>query len=333
MRRSSVLHVLLRTIFPTPLWFKGKRGRRFGFRGRPLSCGVEPGVLPTLQRVAERSLAALHLSSLQWLEGGGSLRGAPGACGIFWKDPRWRDVACSCRRLVREDPLTLSGDERGRGRQLEADLLKGGSVSAADRNWWYGPADVDSGSTVPFVAARFGLPDRAAIVRIEDWFDAELREKWRNRECESAPAAKEVLGGFFRVPIGEWRSAVCRVMRAGLLAMFPGSEARPAESAGAFAVPKSSTEDRLIGDRRPRNAMEEQARAPLLPYGPRLRHLRLRHGEGLHAPTHDLRHCFYLGASENRLRKQMIGPRMPSEWLEHHDDEGRDHPSFLRGLW
>lgn len=115
--------------------------------------------------------------------------------------------------------------------------------------------------------------------------------------------------------------------------MLPGSEGDPREAAGAFSVTKSAAGDRLIGDCRPRNAMERQARPPLLPFGPRILRMRLLHDEGLHAQTRDLRHCFYLWGVSAPRYKQMVGPRIPVAWLEDLNNEAEDHSSRLRGSW
>lgn len=107
------------------------------------------------------------------MEGGGSLQGAAVQPRI-WKEPHCYHVVRCCRLLVREDPLGFGGDKRGRGRQLEEAILRGPLNSRRDddalneQNWWYGPADSTDGCSVPFIAARLGLPEAAAVVRIED---------------------------------------------------------------------------------------------------------------------------------------------------------------------
>ena len=53
----------------------------------------------------------------------------------------------------------------------------------------------------------------------------------------------------------------------------------------------TEAEDRLIGDRRPRNAGERLIRKPLLPWAPRLRRMRLKKGQVLEVHSKDQRHC------------------------------------------
>lgn len=145
------------------------------------------------------------------------------------------------------------------------------------------------------------------------------------------PAREDLPRGYFCVPMGEWRSAVRWMVRVSLMATVPGEDSRPWEAAGAFAVAKSAAEDRLIGNRRPRKAPEKQGRPPPLPFGPRLRRLRLRHNEWLHAQVR-LAPLLLLV----RLRPPQTGEaddRIAAEWLERLDDERCDDPSFMRGSW
>lgn len=170
------------------------------------------------------------------------------------------------------------------------------------------------------MASRLGLIDTVDVVPMEDRLTLH-HEQGRSR-------------GFFRVPMGEWRGAARRMAHVGLFQMLPGVSAVPMENAGAFTARKSLGEDRLIGDWRPRNALGEQAIPPMFPFGPRLKSLMFRRGEGLHAQTRDLRHCFYLwGVGPGRLRKQAIGPRIPAAWLEGLHDEELDAPNHLKGSW
>lgn len=86
---------------------------------------------------------------------------------------------------------------------MEEDPLTGVPTSevrqepALTDNWWYGPAAREADSSMPFVASRLGLPDRAAVVKIDDWLDRELRGKWLNPEQDELPAAADVPCGFF----------------------------------------------------------------------------------------------------------------------------------------
>ena len=134
----------------------------------------------------------------------------------------------------------------------------------------------------------------------------------------------------------QWRIALRRMMRAGMVALLPARSAHPRLSSGAFCVVKSDKEDRFIADRRPRNFEEKQIRAPRLPYAPRLRRLRLRPGEGVHLALRDLRHCFYIfGTTEERMARQTIGPRVPRSWFDYLDDEAFDDagPDTVEDWW
>eukprot|EP00974_Lingulodinium_polyedra_P075416 7308381-Lingulodinium_polyedra.AAC.1 len=107
------------------------------------------------------------------------------------------------------------------------------------------------------------------------------------------------------------------MVRCGLALPIGANSALAGLSAGAFAVKKDAAKDRLIGDRRPRNALEAMPGPVRLPYAPRLRKLRLPPHKAVWVAKRDLSNCFYLFEVEpERLERQVIGPRIPRSWLE-----------------
>ena len=85
-------------------------------------------------------------------------------------------------------------------------------------------------------------------------------------------------------------------------------------AAGAFAVAKNKVHDRLIGDRRPRDAIE----VAKLPYAPRLRRQKDRIA---HDSFRDNRDCFYVfGADAERSHRQVIGSKLPRSWFRTVDE-------------
>eukprot|EP00973_Karenia_brevis_P035837 4945856-Karenia_brevis.AAC.1 len=71
-----------------------------------------------------------------------------------------------------------------------------------------------------------------------------------------------------------------------------------------------------------------------LPYAPQLRKARLGKNEGLWIGKRDLSNCFYLfEVEEERLRRQVIGPRIPLSWLENLDDERCDDCAIDEHWW
>ena len=101
------------------------------------------------------------------------------------------------------------------------------------------------------IAARIALPERASHVPLSDWATPEdYRAFMRPTAVEGAVAGKR----FFNASPFEWRWALRRMARCGLIALIAPSALHPALSAGAFDVAKDALHDRLIGDRRPRNA-------------------------------------------------------------------------------
>lgn len=244
-----------------------------------------------------------------------------------WRWKRYADVRRMAERLCREEPLCFTGDKRGRAEELLISILTGKSAHARHAgeegdlaSWWYTPPRSER-TSVPFIARRLAIPKKAAFVQVEGYLDQELREAF-NRPDSKPPENEPPPRGFFRVDMTEWRSAARKMVRSGLAALLPACTTEPHLSAGAFCVRKSETEDRFIGDRRPQNFVERQVRKPFLPYAPRLRRLRLRPGEVALIYARDLRHCFYVyGVGEERLARQVIGPRIPRSWLTSLEEE------------
>jgi hypothetical protein len=75
----------------------------------------------------------------------------------------------------------------------------------------------------------------------------------------------------------EWRIAARRMWRASLGTEVEGDLGFVA-AAGAFAVANSAAKSRFIGDRRPENFDDGALYDVALPYGPRLRRLRIPPG-------------------------------------------------------
>ena len=122
-------------------------------------------------------------------------------------------------------------------------------------------------------------------------------------------------------------------MRCGLGRLLQPNASPVGLAAGAFAVRKDADKDRLIADRRPRNAGESQPGPVRLPYAPRLRRMRLPPGKGLWLAKRDLSNCFYLFEVEpDRLARQVVGPRLPRAWFEQLDDESLDFAPAA-GAW
>ena len=109
----------------------------------------------------------------------------------------------------------------------------------------------------------------------------------------------------------------------------------PSLSAGAFPVKKDGTADRLIGDRRPWNSLEELIGDPQLPRVTDLLHWFLPPEEVLRVHSRDLKDMYYqFRVPSQRLEKQAIGPRIPARWLDDLQDTSRDEWDAARdGRW
>ena len=89
-----------------------------------------------------------------------------------------------------------------------------------------------------------------------------------------------------------WRGLARRVCRCGLGVLLDANSCPDDLAAGAFAVAKNKDKDRLIGDRRPRNAVESSVGVAKLPYAPRLRRLLIQKDQIARVSFRDISVCF-----------------------------------------
>ena len=69
--------------------------------------------------------------------------------------------------------------------------------------------------------------------------------------------------GFFNTTMSQWRRLARRMCRCGVGVLLDANSRPNDLAAGAFAVAKNKDKDRLIGDRRPRLAVESRGVAKL----------------------------------------------------------------------
>ena len=83
--------------------------------------------------------------------------------------------------------------------------------------------------------------------------------------------------------------------------------------------------DRFIGDRRRQNEKERLIHRASLPYTPRLKRILLKNGYSLRLNLRDACDCFYLfQVDDERLKRQIIRPRVPEDWFGDLDNESKD---------
>ena len=145
---------------------------------------------------------------------------------------------------------------------------------------------------------------------------------WRTTED---PNALGDDSSFFAVTQQQRRACIRRMLRCKLARILPPSSVNPRLASGAFAVAEDESRDRFIGDRRSLNCRERSTGRAHLPNCPRQRLLILRKIQTVQTTFRDTKDCFYLyEVPPSRVRKQVIGPRIPRSWLEHLDDETWD---------
>ena len=224
-----------------------------------------------------RSWLALRLATacqvcVLWLRAGGSrlLRD-----GLPWtlrhSDPAWGPCLRWGRAASRLDPG--SGWDHGRGRVRGVLTSIAGHISlttgGADISDQGLAAELYSGAArtaaVDFDASRISFPECAARLPLGDWLAPDLLEAFI-RPAPSGRAACDAAPRFFNARQAEWRKALRRMGRAGLITALAPDLVPPGLCAGAFAVRKDADRDRLIGDRRPMNSLETIIANPDLPF-------------------------------------------------------------------
>ena len=264
--------------------------------------GMNPGTRPGPRRrkrdgctSARKMLESCCATALEHLRSGGVARSP--SCG-FDTSVSGRRLATACGAASRACPLSFEADARGRLRTLHDSITccaeerdSGGHVFLGGRYGHYRqmPGSSDAGPNVPFKASRLSTPDVAAVVSLDTWLSDATRVHW-NAPCEEADAPD--IKGYFQVPMLEWKAAVRRMVRTGLLVAPPPNAGVPQLRAGAFAVRKDHDRDRLIADRRPRNAKESMSGPVRLPYAPKLRRLIVKPGCNIRIGKRDSSNAF-----------------------------------------
>ena len=303
----------------------------------------EPGIARPSPRAREREhrrctqagLEDCALAALDWLGAGGSGGRGP-TLTEFHRSERWGPAL---RAASRTSPFCCEGDVRGRMRELLNGLLSDTLFEPLEflagpelKVGGYHQASTTS-TNVPFVAQRLALPDRAALLPLRPWLSHDTLQEWEKHSgtWTSTPGGEpdkpqlETPKAYFAASAAEWRQAARRIVRSGLGVPIAPSSCPPGLAAGAFTVAKDPGEDRLIGDRRPLNALEAKPGPVRLPYAPRIRRLRLAKGKCLWAGKRDISNCFYMyDVGDDRLSRQVIGPRLPRSWFDNIDDAALD---------
>ena len=103
--------------------------------------------------------------------------------------------------------------------------------------------------------------------------------------------------------------------RARLLRVLQTDTGTQRLASRSFAVAKDHR-NRFIGDRRGQNEKERLIHRACLLYAPRLKRILLKNGYSLRLNLRDVRDCFYLlQVDDQRLKRQIIGPRVPEDWF------------------
>ena len=302
---------------------------RFAFRAHA-AVGMKAGSVPCGHqrrrhghRAARGALLSCCSTAAEFLRTGGAIVEPVADFPSSSAGDRARASICAASRA---QPLSFRLDMRGRFRSLYNDIVSGSQSSQpTSSKWSYDGGDLraTAGPAVPFVASRLSTPDQAAVIDLSPWLSADTLRGWHAEGDPSRTSA--AVKGYFRVPLREWRGAVRKMARSGLLVQLDANAGEPSLRAGAFTVQKDDKRGRFIADRRPMNSTESIAGPVRLPYAPRLRRICLDKHKKIFIGKRDLSNAFYqFRVDESRRVPQVVGPRIPKSWLDNLDDESLD---------
>ena len=268
-------------------------------------------------RLNRRRIAAL-LSvgaqvAVQWLRYGRITSNSPYPSANAWMRDRLRSQV---NRASRIDPFSFEGDKRGRVKDLVSNLLQGSSLGPGlgGVKWFYSEVRDSTSANGPpdFDAAKLAVPKESAIISISHWLHPTTVASWNTPEvvdCEKLPV------GYFKIESREWRAALRKMKRSGLIGLKNKEGYDRTQAAGAFNVVKDAMATRFIGDRRPANAVEATIGKAKLPEVQRLRRIILDPDKVARVHFRDFKNCFFIFAvDEDRLSRQVVGPLVPREW-------------------
>ena len=176
-------------------------------------------------------------------------------------------------------------------------------------------------TAIPVVASKVAIPDQAGTVELSQWLPPGRKEVVADLTQLRQPEHlwDEVVPAFHNVPFSEEAGLVRRLLKHGMVELVPESEL-PRTSGGKlltggfFCVEKSSTEDRLIYDRRPENATMSKLGWAKLPSGACFTKLLLLPNEFLRGSGDDLKTYYYtLALPSNWVPYNSVGRRVQKD--------------------
>ena len=179
-------------------------------------------------------------------------------------------------------------------------------------------------------AELLALPSAGGTVRVLDHLPRPTAELWRGVLRPGAEHPPRPVKPLFLFTLKEWRKALIRMAKAGMLALIhleavPRGASGEALRAGAFTVPKGSLQ-RLIIDRRPQNEVEyslddllQAAGEPGLdlPAARQFLQLVLGPDQALRLNLLDASNYYYLlQLPADRVKYNAVGPPVPAAWFQ-----------------
>ena len=162
------------------------------------------------------------------------------------------------------------------------------------------------------------MPENACAVPLRKWLCPSLLESY------NPPEGSDVEAGEAGPAMAQCRACLRRMARARLLRILTSNSGTQRLASEVFAVAKDRP-DRFVGDRRCQTERERLIHRAGIPYAPRLKRILLKKGSSLPLNPRDVRDCSYLfQVDDKRLRKQIIGLRVPESWFNNLDDEAQD---------
>ena len=281
-----------------------------------------------LLRVHAECLANYAYAACLWLMHGGRLDG----CAVIHGKQRkvLTSHQCSlllqrCRAVCRHSLSECSGRIVDLATNLEH-LHESPLVTLGDPLIVGSRYDIPNKTTTAeaIEASRLALPSRAAIKPVDELLTSEVCQQFGCPPCKDFNP-DDIPRAYFNASATEWRAALRKMARIGMLKLASPEGVNPIEQAGAFGLSKPNGTQRLLCDRRPRNAMEMLLGAVDLPSARRFTRILCPQSHVVAISCRDLKDMYYVfGVPKDRLPFQTWGPRVPAVWFEDLDNTDLD---------